>query len=87
MAEIEKAILSSDLGITPSNDGNMIRLKVPELTEERRVEMRLAEFKPKVMGGFVRNKLINDVVFLFQVLYLNNFFSKFLDLLIVHFFR
>jgi len=31
------------------------------LTEERRIDMRLSEFKPKVMGGFVRNKLINDV--------------------------
>ena len=38
-AEIEKAILASDLGITPSNDGNLIRLKVPELTEERRNDM------------------------------------------------
>jgi len=33
---IEKAILSSDLGITPSNDGNVIRLSFPPLTEERR---------------------------------------------------
>lgn len=37
--DIEKAILASDLGITPSNDGNIIRLKVPELTEERRNDM------------------------------------------------
>jgi ribosome recycling factor len=36
---IEKAILSSDLGITPSNDGNVIRLAFPELTEERRKEL------------------------------------------------
>lgn len=36
---IEKAILSSDLGITPSSDGSLIRLKVPELTEERRAEL------------------------------------------------
>ncbi len=33
---IEKAILKSDLGITPSNDGNIIRLPIPQLTEERR---------------------------------------------------
>jgi len=33
---IEKAILTSDLGINPSNDGNVIRLTVPSLTEERR---------------------------------------------------
>ncbi|MCB0278728.1 MAG: ribosome recycling factor [Calditrichaeota bacterium] len=37
--EIEKAILASDLGITPNNDGNMIRLKIPELTEERRNDL------------------------------------------------
>ena len=36
---IEKAILASDLGITPSNDGKVIRLVFPELTEERRKEL------------------------------------------------
>ena len=37
--EIEKAILTSDLGINPSNDGKVIRLVFPELTEERRKEL------------------------------------------------
>ncbi len=37
--EIEKAILTSDLGINPSNDGKIIRLVFPELTEERRKEL------------------------------------------------
>lgn len=37
--EIEKAILSSDVGITPSNDGSVIRLVFPELTEERRKDL------------------------------------------------
>ncbi len=37
--EIEKAILVSDLGLTPSNDGKVIRLVFPELTEERRKEL------------------------------------------------
>jgi ribosome recycling factor len=36
---IEKAILDSDVGLTPSNDGNVIRLTIPELTEERRREL------------------------------------------------
>jgi ribosome recycling factor len=36
---VEKAILTSDLGLTPSNDGNIIRLPVPPLTEERRREL------------------------------------------------
>src|SRR5207248_9504395 len=33
---IEKAIMESDLGLTPNNDGTVIRLSIPELTEERR---------------------------------------------------
>ncbi len=37
--EIEKAILASDLGLTPSNDGKVIRLVFPELTEDRRKEL------------------------------------------------
>lgn len=37
--DIEKAILCSDLGLTPSNDGKTIRLVFPELTEERRKEL------------------------------------------------
>ena len=36
---IEKAILESDVGLTPSNDGQLIRLQIPELTEERRREL------------------------------------------------
>jgi len=36
---IEKAIMESDLGLTPSNDGKMVRLPVPQLTEERRKDL------------------------------------------------
>lgn len=36
---VEKAIQESDIGLTPSNDGNVIRLQIPDLTEERRKEM------------------------------------------------
>jgi ribosome recycling factor len=36
---IEKAILESDIGLTPNNDGNVIRLAIPELTEERRRQL------------------------------------------------
>jgi len=39
LPDIEKAILKSDLGITPANDGNVIRLAVPQLTKERRSEL------------------------------------------------
>lgn len=37
--DIEKAILKSDLGITPVNDGKLIRLQIPDLSKERRVEL------------------------------------------------
>jgi len=48
MTAIEKAILASDLGLTPSNDGKLVRIPIPPLTEERRKELvkhvhRLAE--------------------------------------------
>jgi ribosome recycling factor len=39
LGEVEKAIRNSDLGLNPSNDGNLIRVPVPPLTEERRKEM------------------------------------------------
>ena len=39
MAEIEKAIRNSDLGLNPTNDGEVIRISVPALTEERRKEL------------------------------------------------
>ena len=38
LESIERAILSSDVGLTPNNDGNVIRLNIPALTEERRKE-------------------------------------------------
>ena len=37
--QIEKAIMESDLGLTPSNDGNVVRLQIPELNEERRRDL------------------------------------------------
>jgi len=39
LKDIEKAVLKSDLGLTPSNDGKIIRLAIPPLTEERRKEL------------------------------------------------
>src|SRR6201999_211369 len=39
LGAIEKAIQESDVGLTPSNDGNLIRLAIPEMTEDRRREM------------------------------------------------
>lgn len=50
--EIEKAIMASDVGITPSNDGSVIRLVFPELTEERRKEL-VKEVKKKGEDGKV----------------------------------
>ncbi len=39
ISAIEKAVLESDVGLTPNNDGNVIRLQIPDLTEERRKEL------------------------------------------------
>jgi ribosome recycling factor len=39
MSAIEKAIMNSDVGLTPSSDGNVIRMQIPYLTEERRLDM------------------------------------------------
>jgi ribosome recycling factor len=50
--DIEKAILASDIGITPSNDGTVIRLVFPELTEERRKDL-VKEVKKKGEDGKV----------------------------------
>jgi ribosome recycling factor len=62
---IEKAILESDVGLTPSNDGNLIRLTIPELTEERRKELvkvvhGIAE-EGKVGVRNVRREVIHDL--------------------------
>jgi ribosome recycling factor len=62
---IEKAIMESDLGLTPSNDGNLIRLTIPELTEERRRELakvvrRIAE-DGRVGVRNVRRDVMHDL--------------------------
>ncbi|MCD6290212.1 MAG: ribosome recycling factor [Anaerolineae bacterium] len=62
---IEKAILKSDLGLTPSNDGKLIRLVIPRLTEERRRELvkavarRVEEARVAVRN--IRRDSINDL--------------------------
>lgn len=61
---IEKAIQSSDLGISPSNDGQVIRLTFPQLTEERRKELvkvahRMAE-EARVAVRNVRRDVLNE---------------------------
>lgn len=50
--EIEKAIMTSDLGLTPNNDGKIIRLSLPELTEERRKDL-VKDVKKKGENGKV----------------------------------
>src|SRR5438552_10282157 len=56
IAAMEKAIQSSDLGLTPSNDGNVIRLSFPALTEERRRELvKLAKERAEEGRVAVRN--------------------------------
>jgi ribosome recycling factor len=62
---IERAILESDLGLTPSNDGKVIRLPIPQLTEERRKELvkvvrHLAE-EGRVAVRNVRRDVMHDL--------------------------
>jgi ribosome recycling factor len=65
LREIERAILASDLGLTPNNDGKAIRLNLPPLTEERRRELvrvvhnRVEESRVAVRN--VRRDLIRDL--------------------------
>jgi len=56
MAGIERAIRDSDLGVNPSNDGHMVRVVLPELTEERRKEyIKLARHKAEEGRVAIRN--------------------------------
>jgi ribosome recycling factor len=62
---IERAILESDIGLTPNNDGNIIRLQIPELTEERRRDLvkvvrNLAE-EGKVAIRNIRRDTMHDL--------------------------
>jgi len=52
IGEIEKAIQKADIGLTPSNDGNLIRISIPALTEERRKELS------KVVGKYTETAKI-----------------------------
>jgi ribosome recycling factor len=65
LGEIEKAILKSDVGLTPSNDGKIIRLTIPQLTEERRQQIvkhakKLAE-DAKVAVRNIRRDVNDDI--------------------------
>lgn len=56
LTEVEKAILRSDLSVNPSNDGNLIRIQIPELTGERRKEYaKLARQKAEECKVSIRN--------------------------------
>lgn len=56
MKEIEKAILSSDLGLTPNSDGQVLRIQIPQLTEERRKDLaRVARNEAENKRVAVRN--------------------------------
>ena len=56
LSEVEKAILKSDLSLNPSNDGNLIRIQIPDLTEERRKEyVKHAKHKAEECRVAVRN--------------------------------
>jgi ribosome recycling factor len=57
IGDIEKAILESDLGLTPDNDGNAIRIALPHLTEERRKELtKIVKNKTEALRVSLRNE-------------------------------
>lgn len=65
LQDIERALLESDLGINPTNDGNVIRLVIPQLTEERRRELakevkKVAE-QAKVSVRHIRRDAMTDL--------------------------
>jgi ribosome recycling factor len=65
IGDMEKAILKSDLGVTPVNDGHIIRLTIPQLTEERRRELvKVIRKKAEEARVAVRNirREINDAI-------------------------
>lgn len=65
LKEIEKAILQSDLGLVPMNDGNLIRMAIPPLTEERRKELvKVVNKKSEEAKVAVRNIRRDGNVFL-----------------------
>ena len=62
VAAIEKAVMESDLGLTPSNDGNVIRLQIPELTEERRKELVKVDHGVAEQGRVAVRNIRRDVM-------------------------
>lgn len=74
LKDIEKAILASDLGLTPNNDGKVIRLNFPPLTEERRKELNkgvakrgeegkvaIRNIRRDAIEGFKKQKKANEI--------------------------
>ncbi|WP_297020906.1 ribosome recycling factor [uncultured Dialister sp.] len=65
LKDIEKAILQSDLGLVPMNDGNLIRMAIPQLTEERRKELvKIVNKKSEEAKVAVRNIRRDGNIFL-----------------------
>jgi len=62
---IEKAILKSDLGLNPSSDGNVIRISIPQLSEERRQELIRVVWKRvedrKIVVRNLRHEVVNEL--------------------------
>ena len=66
LKDIEKAILASDIGLNPNNDGKVIRLAFPELTEERRKDLakeirKIAEEAKVSIRAIRRDKYIDEI--------------------------
>jgi ribosome recycling factor len=62
ISNIEKAILKSDLGLTPGNDGKLIRITIPHLTEERRVQLVKVVKKRSEEGRVAVRNIRRDIL-------------------------
>ena len=60
---IEKAIIGSDVGLTPNNDGNVIRLNIPSLTEERRKEF-IQNYKKKDSSSYRDEHILWNILYI-----------------------
>ena len=58
--DVEKAILASDIGLNPANDGNVIRLVIPQLTEERRKEVKKESEGAKIAVRNIRRDAMDE---------------------------
>lgn len=76
LTDVEKAIMTSDLGLTPNNDGNSIRLNIPMLTEERRRDLVRVVGKKVEEGNVAVRNIRRDSLEAFRTMEKNKALSQ-----------